>query len=169
MPVAGSAPPEKFESIVTVELFAPGSHILSTLPNGGYAVRTIPEVSGGMVVEDPHRGRVVPRAHQRGDGVDLAPDALRSHAVAPFVTGPQHHVRFDHGGRRRIERRRDSGLLDRLAYRRDPRGGMIDSGADPFRENMIVGIDTPARKDEGTGREGHRRRPLHHQQLGSPR
>ena len=33
--------------------------VIAAAPNGsGYAVRTIPEVSGGMVVEDTHRGRV---------------------------------------------------------------------------------------------------------------
>ena len=33
--------------------------VIAAAPNGSrYAVRTIPEVSGGMVVEDPHRGRV---------------------------------------------------------------------------------------------------------------
>jgi penicillin-binding protein 1A len=34
--------------------------VIAAAPNGGaYAVRTIPEISGGMVVEDPHHGRVL--------------------------------------------------------------------------------------------------------------
>jgi len=65
--------------------------VIAAAPNGGsWAVRTIPEVSGGMVVEDPHRGRVY--AMQGGfdsrlGSFNRATQALRQpgSTIKPFV------------------------------------------------------------------------------------
>ena len=66
--------------------------VIAAAPNGSssWAVRTIPEVSGGMVVEDPHRGRVY--AMQGGfdsrlGSFNRATQALRQpgSTIKPFV------------------------------------------------------------------------------------
>ena len=67
-----------------------GDVIAAAPSGGGYMVRTVPEVSGGMVVEDPHRGRVY--ALQGGfdsrlGSFNRATQALRQpgSTIKPFV------------------------------------------------------------------------------------
>jgi penicillin-binding protein 1A len=57
--------------------------VITVAPNGNaWAVRTVPEVSGGMVVEDPQSGRVL--AMQGGFDARLGcSTALRRHSASP--------------------------------------------------------------------------------------
>ncbi len=79
-------------------LLQPGDCIVVTAEGGSWALRNIPEVSGGMVVEDPHTGRVL--AMQGGfdsqiQSFNRATQALRQpgSSFKPFVYASA----LDHG------------------------------------------------------------------------
>jgi penicillin-binding protein 1A len=59
LPASAASSPLKGTSQSAAEVLKPGDVIPVAKSGGAYALRQAPEISGGMVVEDPHTGRVL--------------------------------------------------------------------------------------------------------------
>jgi penicillin-binding protein 1A len=70
LPSSWAAMPKRGTATAAFNAMKPGDIIAVKRQEGAYALRNIPEVSGGMVVQDPHSGRVL--AMQGGFDVRLA-------------------------------------------------------------------------------------------------
>ncbi|MFM7028871.1 MAG: penicillin-binding protein 1A [Chakrabartia sp.] len=70
LPASAAAMPRRGTATAAFRFLKPGAVIAVKREGNSYALRSIPEVSGGMVVQDPHTGRVL--AMQGGFDVRLA-------------------------------------------------------------------------------------------------
>jgi penicillin-binding protein 1A len=70
LPASGAAMPRRGTATAAFNLLKAGDVIAVKREGNAYVLRSIPEVSGGMVVQDPHTGRVM--AMQGGFDVRLA-------------------------------------------------------------------------------------------------
>ena len=80
LPAANAALPLRGVGTPASSLLKAGDVIVVTRTASGYALRQIPEVSGGMVVEDPHTGRVLAMVggfDARSSSFNRATQALR--------------------------------------------------------------------------------------------
>ncbi len=145
-------------------------------PEGVDALRLVGAVQGapagrglGQVeegVEAAGLAEIGAPAGEGGEGVQLQRQAER---VEQRREGParRHRLAQGLGVGLRPKRGRHPGLLDRLADRRDPGGG-VGMLREARGDRLVLGIDAAAGKDQGAGGEGHRLRPLEHQNLGWP-
>jgi len=90
LPSYAAAMPKRGVGGVAFDFLKPGDVIVVKKDSGVWALRNIPTVSGGMVVEDPHTGRVLAMQggfDARGASFNRATQALRQpgSAFKPFV------------------------------------------------------------------------------------
>lgn len=90
LPATGAVMPKRGTATAAFNAMQPGDIIAVKREGNSYILRNIPEISGGMVVQDPHTGRVL--AMQGGFDVRLASynratQALRQpgSSIKPFV------------------------------------------------------------------------------------
>jgi penicillin-binding protein 1A len=90
LPAGNAAMPKRGVGGTTFEHMKPGDVIVVKQDGGAWSLRNIPEVSGGMVVEDPHTGRIIAMQggfDARNASFNRATQAMRQpgSAFKPFV------------------------------------------------------------------------------------
>lgn len=98
LPASGAAMPERGKASSAFDGLHVGDIIVVKRMGGGWALRSIPRVSGGFVAEDPHTGRVFAMQggfDARGASFNRATQALRQpgSTMKPFV----YAAALDHG------------------------------------------------------------------------
>jgi penicillin-binding protein 1A len=90
LPAGNAAMPKRGVGGTAFEHMKPGDVIVVKQDGGAWSLRNIPEVSGGMVVEDPHTGRIIAMQggfDARNASFNRATQAMRQpgSAFKPFV------------------------------------------------------------------------------------
>ena len=98
LPASGAAMPKRGTATSAFDSFKIGDVIVVKKNGGSWALRSIPQVSGGFVAEDPHTGRVYAMQggfDARGASFNRATQALRQpgSTIKPFVYASA----LDHG------------------------------------------------------------------------